>query len=760
MPPIRQTSFAAGELSPYMHGRTDLELFRHGARGLLNFVVNRQGALVSRPGTQLAWAAKVADVVLVPFLHGDGTSYVLEFGQLYVRIYNAKTLAMLSELVTPFQTGDLAELQTAQVGSTLVVAHRSRPAQEITITTVASILPVRYSPPGENTGDPGLQAVFPSIGGAPPAMPVLVAWQPTTLFVVDAAHPPREWRYKVSTLVRHNITGQIAETLARDITEYSAGDASTGTVAAGPIVPLPADGLLILYADAPIYIEPGIGTPVGPSANWTAIENLYYRGRGSLFGLVGRAAPASRFADFGDEPDYLTPPLRGESPFAAGEYPAAVAFFQQRRSFAGPSSGWWASAVDEWANFDKPVLNWPGQPLSALLVNRRRERLVAMASLEHLLAFSDTSVTCIGRNDVPLDFDTLPSVTRTVDEVGAHPLQPLIVERSVLYSRVQGRGVRSLKLGVNGSFDGEDISWHAEHLFRGGGVTPTASWVSARIVSWCYQREPWGTAWAVRSDGTLLTATPSSHWAWTRHDTGRDKVLSVVCVPRLESAGGFGGWDDVFIAVVRGGVTRIERMTPGDIRGQPLLATDPKYNGNPIGSDQFSYPLDSYVLATITKATGTTVAGLGHLEGRDVWASCPGIEPTGPMRVTGGQVTTPAGWGTTFPTHRAAIGLPYTCDLDLLDAAPGTTNQKNVVSVGFEVDNAQGIYVGETFDSLTAWRQRDVQDSYAFPGAASTLAIVAVEGSWNRAGRAVLRQSKPLPVTVLGITRELEPGGR
>ena len=714
----------------------------------------------------LGWNARLNDVLLIPFLHSSGESYLLELTHLVVRIYNARTLAFVQDLATPFQTGDLGEVQWAQVGSVMVLTHFRRPAQELEFTTVATITEVRYAPKGDTAGGAALEAAFPSIGGNPPAMPVLVAWQPTTLFVVDAAHPPREWRYKVSTLLQHNVTGEIIESLPRDITHSVLGDVSSGTTiptAPGSEVALPPDGQLVLFADAPVYIEPGLGTTVTPPSNWTPIENLYYRGRGTAYGFIGRCATNVRFGDFGAEPDYALPPLRGDSPFKTGEYPAAVAFFQQRRALAGPAASFWASAVDDWSNYDEPVINWNGQPLAATLVNRRRERVVAMAALEHLLLLTDTSVWCVGRNDVPLDFDTFPSVTRVIDEVGANPLMPLIVDGAVLFSRAQGRGVRALQLGQSGTFDGADISWHAEHLFRGGSATPAASWVSSRIVSWAFQREPWGCFWAVRSDGTLLscTRTGGNTWAWARHDTGGDRVLSVACTPRNESAGGFGGWEDVFIAVLRGGTVRIERMTPGDIRGQPKYASDSAYIGNAIGAEQFSYPVDSYVVATVTKATGTTVTGLGHLEGREVWASCPGIDPAGPFIVSGGAITTAAGWGPTDSTvFKAAVGLQYDCDLELLDVAPGDVRMRTVVSVGFEVDTAAGLEVGEDFDHLVPWRSRGVVDSYEYPSAATALVVVMVKGAWRRTGRAALRQTKPLPVTVLGVTRELDTGGR
>lgn len=756
---LRQTSFAAGELSPLLWGRTDLELYAHGARRINNWVVTPQGNLVTRPGSQLAWTAKANVVRLLPFLHLSGESYVLEFSHLAVRIYNARTLALFAELVTPFQQGDLDELQWAQVGSVLVVCHAQRQPQEITIASVATIYPLRTSPPGDNPGDAAMSGVYPSIGGNPPADPVLAQWQPGTLFALDAEHPPREWRYQVSQVVQHLLTGEKAETLPRTLSKYASGDVANGSVSA-PAFPL-VDNQLVLYPDAPIYIEPGLGDAVAQPSWWVALENLYYRGRGTMYGLVGRAAPNVRFADFGVDPDWEYPPLRGESPFPSGSWPAAVAFFQQRRCFGGPLSTWWASAVDEWRNHDKPVVPYPGQPLEATLVGKRREAIVAMAQLEHLFVFTDTSVWQVGRDDVPLDYDTLPSVCRLVDEVGCRALQPLVVGDALLWVRARGRGVRALARNDVGGFSPRDITWQAEHLFRGATQSPTGGMEGMHLKAWCHQRDPWDTIWAVRSDGRLLTCTRTGTgtWAWARHDVG-GQVVSVTAVPRLEVAGGQGGWDEVFIAVQRGGATRIERAVPQEVRGIPRYVTDEAYAGLAIGEHLLTYPLDSYVLATVTKATGTTVAGLGHLEGLEVWGSCPGIEDRQLGTVVGGQVTTPAGWGPTgATTFKAAIGLRYECDVELLDAAPARTNQKTVVKVGFEVDNAVGLEVGEDESHLVPWRQRNVDDGYDFPSAASALVVVAVKGAWRRSGRAYLRQTRPQPCTLLGVTREVDVGG-
>lgn len=45
-------SFAAGELSPAMYGRTDIAKYDIGAAKLKNFMVLRYGGVTNRPGTR------------------------------------------------------------------------------------------------------------------------------------------------------------------------------------------------------------------------------------------------------------------------------------------------------------------------------------------------------------------------------------------------------------------------------------------------------------------------------------------------------------------------------------------------------------------------------------------------------------------------------------------------------------------------------------------------------------------------------------
>lgn len=83
------TSFNAGELSPLIGGRPDLEKYRAGLSRCENFLPRVQGAATRRGGTR--FVAPVKDAAqrawLVPFEFAVNDAFVLEFGDGYIRFY-------------------------------------------------------------------------------------------------------------------------------------------------------------------------------------------------------------------------------------------------------------------------------------------------------------------------------------------------------------------------------------------------------------------------------------------------------------------------------------------------------------------------------------------------------------------------------------------------------------------------------------------------------------------------------------------------
>jgi hypothetical protein len=81
-------SFNAGELSPRLEGRVDLAKYSSGCRTLENFLPTVQGPVIKRSGSRYVSEVKdSADITrLIPFEFGTEQAYMLEFGDLYVRV--------------------------------------------------------------------------------------------------------------------------------------------------------------------------------------------------------------------------------------------------------------------------------------------------------------------------------------------------------------------------------------------------------------------------------------------------------------------------------------------------------------------------------------------------------------------------------------------------------------------------------------------------------------------------------------------------
>lgn len=84
-----QNSLAAGELSPALFGRTDLDKWHSGTSTCRNFFVNYRGGVVSRAGLAYVGTCKQQYPVPprdIPFQFSLTQGYVLEFGEHYLRI--------------------------------------------------------------------------------------------------------------------------------------------------------------------------------------------------------------------------------------------------------------------------------------------------------------------------------------------------------------------------------------------------------------------------------------------------------------------------------------------------------------------------------------------------------------------------------------------------------------------------------------------------------------------------------------------------
>lgn len=120
-----------GELSPLLEGSPDLEAYFEGASVLENFHILRQGGIKRWPGSRHVAFAKHADkdVILLPFEASVDDAYMLEVGDLYIRVYKNKAQVLDAgtpvEITTPFTVADIRSIHYTQSADVLFLFHGS-----------------------------------------------------------------------------------------------------------------------------------------------------------------------------------------------------------------------------------------------------------------------------------------------------------------------------------------------------------------------------------------------------------------------------------------------------------------------------------------------------------------------------------------------------------------------------------------------------------------------------------------------------------
>jgi hypothetical protein len=349
----------------------------------------------------------------------------------------------------------------------------------------------------------------------------------------------------------------------------------------------------------------------------------------------------------------------------------------------------------------------------------------------------------------------------------------------------------------------------SNHLFTG-----------YNIVQMAYAEEPFKVIWVVRSDGALLSLTylkEQEVFGWAKHETqGRFKSIAsiqegqenAVYVVVQRSIGGqlvayiermhtrlmpYGSEDAFFLDC--GLSTGLEypsaTLSPAATEGLGVafnvdvgvfVASDVGRvirAGGGIGTVA-TYVNSSQVLVDITRPltdvdhyhdpviiwpqeSGTwsiaskvsTVHGLDHLEGETVAILGDGNVFT-PQVVVGGAVSV------SQPCSKIHVGLAYTAQLQTLylDTGEPTVQgkRKNIAAMTMRVDQSRGLAAGQTFDALTAYKDRNFntigQPIELFTGDQRLL----IGGGWTTEGQVCIEQANPLPCTILGVIPEIQVG--
>ena len=137
---VQLTNFTGGELSPRLDGRNDLQKYSTGCKTLENMIIFPHGSAARRSGTQFVAEVKdsTKETRLIPFEFSTTQTYILEFGNQYIRFFkdNGQILSSGSpyEISSPYLEAELFDIKFAQSADVMYICHPNHPAKKLSRT--------------------------------------------------------------------------------------------------------------------------------------------------------------------------------------------------------------------------------------------------------------------------------------------------------------------------------------------------------------------------------------------------------------------------------------------------------------------------------------------------------------------------------------------------------------------------------------------------------------------------------------------------
>ncbi len=779
-----QTSFATGEISPSLYGRPDLAKYSAGLARCENFIIHPHGGVSKRPGMRFVAKAK-GRCRLVEFEYSIDQTYVLEFGNKYVRFFrNGAQITKDGEpyeLVTPYLEADLDALSFTQSADVLYIVHKGyRPMELYRVSDDEWALqdfPFRNGPFRNKTeAQADVTLALSALSGGSVTMtasaPLFEAGHEGALF---------ELTHHVDEVMKRSS----GNTWTLEVTAYKEWRLESGGFWGGEVVLEYWDedeGAWVKYKTyiSQVYDE-GTSSSCGNAKNYSDQDTVDKptklrlravsfssfvpegnseedRGYFQLVAMAGYHKAVARVvsvvsstkATVSMETEAAS--TRATLNWREGSWsdvlgwPSAVGFYQERLAMGAtreePQS-WWLSVVGDYYDFGVSLEVLDDEAVSGTLVSRKLYDINYFVSTNKLLIMTSggewlLSPGAAGGALTPSNVDVGLQGNR-----GCARIEPVVIGNMVLF--VQSRGLRIRDLGyeyVSDSYTGTDLTMLARHLFERG-----------TIADWAFAQEPDSMCWTVMSDGSLIALTyirEQEVVAWGRFPT--DGFVESVAAVVSE------GVDDVYLCVKRGEERFIELLSP---RG--------------VDSPEEAFFVDAGVTARF-ETPSREVSGLSHLEGREVVCLADGNVIEG-LTVENGKVTLP---------HAASVvhaGLPYAALLETLELVYGRqdgtqlTRRSRISSVTARVERTRGLFIGTEVSQKSP---RDTSDKTGLTAVEEALLSEAPQRTDERYNEPVGLYTKdyklhlssgygqgkitcwapyPLPCSILALVAEVETGG-
>lgn len=763
---VLQRSFNGGELTPEFYGQLTDAKYTSGVALMRNFVALPHGPATNRAGFAFVRAVKdsTKKTRLIPFTFSTTQTVIIEMGAGYFRFHTEGATVLSGgvpyEIANPYAEAHLFDIHFVQSADVVTLVHPGYAPRELrrTAATNWTLSTITF---GSSLAAPaGVSAVATTGAGA------------TT------------YTYKVTA------------------------------VGAGAYDESPASSSSSCTND---LLTTGNKNTITWAAVTGAVRYNVYKQSNGLYGFIGQTDALS-FVDDNIAADLSLTVRESLATFSAGNYPGAVSYFEQRRCFAGttanPQSLWMTRPGTE-SNLTYSIPSREDDAVNIKVAAREANTIRHLVPLNDLVLL--TSSAEWRATSINADAITPSTVSiRPQSYVGANNAQPLIINNTLIYAAARGGHVRELAYNWQaGGYMTGDLSLRAPHLFDALDITEMAYAKAPYPVCWFVSSN--GKLLG------LTYVPDQQVGAWHQHDTdglfesiavvaeGNEDVLYAVVkrtingatvryVERMASRQ-FADQADAFFVdagatydganatattiILTGGIAWDETeellLTASTAIFSYPAQTDAGDQVILEGSDGTIYTLtiDRTISTTEAKvycdrtlaiefqavATATwslardSITGLSHLEGEVVSILADGA--VHPQRtVSGGAITLDQ------PARLVHVGLPIVADLQTLPLAVGMRDGsfgqgrfKNVNRAWLRVHRSSGIFVGPDADNLVEAKQRTTEVYGAPPALASEEIEVVLSPAWEDSGQVFVRQSDPLPLTVVALTLEVALGG-
>ena len=512
-----QTNFTAGELSPKLAGQVDFKKYSNGVETLENLQVFPQGGATRRPGTRFVAEVKNSANItrLIPFEFNVEQSYIMEFGNQYIRFY--KDNGQITETAK-----DITAITKANPAVVTSSSHGYSDGDHVWIASVVGMTEVngrRFTVANKTTNTFELSGVnstdyttYSSGGTASKVYEISTNYTSAQVFDLQVAqsadvmyitHPLHE----PSTLSR---TGHTSWTLAEVTFEkgpyLDANSTSTTLTSSATTVgtgrTLTASASLFASTDVGRLFKVGDGhgkITAFTSATVVTVEVLVaLTGNGSTTWSLGAYSDTTGF-------------------------PRAVSFFEQRLIYGGSTDfpqTIWASQSGLYNNFDVGDSSAANSFIYTIAANKVNV-IRYLAPARDLIIGTAGGEFQVGRpTGEPLKPDNVNIKQQT--SYGSHTTPPQQIGSTILFVQRQQRKIREFSYRFeNDAYAAPDMTILSEHLTEGG------------IVDVEYAQEPSSIYYAVRTDGQLLGMTYQREEevvAWHRSVIGGRNTACTVTV--------------------------------------------------------------------------------------------------------------------------------------------------------------------------------------------------------------------------------------